>query len=341
MTIETYKTWFVDTPTYKRQAKFISIFVLRTAESEVILRTDGEINNELTVAGLTRRDMPNDFYRIFFSKRKESSPERRTGRADLRSRDLLKNRVKDGVDCEINKTMCGKCIDCRLYGSAVGSEVSLQSHVITEEGFSLLHHKDCTDEHTFNATYENGTMKDPVTGKTAQALGSDEVIRIGTQFLSIETLSDITINEFIYIVGNILRTKRYGAQVTRLGKMNNTVIGIVLSDCELPSNLEWTQRTYDLVCQKLNVPENKVPSSPIESSVIIECAQKAIVEMVSSISGSTKILNATELQDVLQQVKAVYDDSTRLTSLLTKIDDAQTKADLMSEDQSSDVPPTV
>jgi len=45
-------------------------------------------------------------------------------------------------------------------------------------------------------------------------------------FPTIETLRDPSFEGFIYVVGNLLRTRRYGAQESRTGTMANHIIGI-------------------------------------------------------------------------------------------------------------------
>ncbi len=58
-----------------------------------------------------------------------------------------------------------------------------------------------------------------------------------------------------YILGNILRSTRYGAISSRIGKVQNRIVGIVLSDCEMVSNWEWTQATYDALRGDADEPD--------------------------------------------------------------------------------------
>ena len=319
MTIESYKDRFVDQPTRNKNSKYVTVFLMRKAESECIFRTDNEISNELTYAGLNRRDMDGYggmFARAFMSKRKAIAPERRTGRAILRKLGLLKTDDK-GNTCSINKTMCGKCIDCWLYGSAVGNSVSRKSHVVSDESFSLSLYGDVTDEHTFNALYETGTMRD-LEDKQSQAINTDEVVRPGTIFLDMETISDVTMDEFIYILGNIIRTKRYGALSTRIGKMNNIIVGIAFSNCELFSNLEWTQATYDDVCSVLDVPEGKRPQFPVDPTIVFESATNAMKALMYTIHGDVLLLDPRETIEIMKQVSEMFKDEKKLGDALSK-----------------------
>ncbi len=58
---------------------------------------------------------------------------------------------------------------------------------------------------------------------------------------SIVTLRDPTYEAFLYVLGNLLRTERYGAQETRTGRVYNHLIGVVCSNGEIFSNLRFTQ----------------------------------------------------------------------------------------------------
>jgi CRISPR-associated protein Csc2 len=315
MTIESFKDHFVDIPANEQHGKYVTVFIVRKAESECIFRTDGEISNEVTIAGLSRRDDDGEggkFARVYMSKRKAIAPERRTGRGILRKLGFING-------CKINtKFMCGQCIDCRLYGSAVGNEISRKSHVISDEAFSLLQYNDVTDEHTFNALQETGTMRD-ASGKQSQAINPDEVVRPGAIFLDIETVKDVTMDEFTYILGNIMRTRRYGAMSSRLGKMSNTIIAIAFSNCELFSNLEWTQATYDDICTKLAIPEGKYPSFPVDPYVAMESARNAITGMVDKVHGSVVLLDRNDMGEIIDQVSDAYSDEKKLAGIFKKM----------------------
>lgn len=313
MTIENYNEKFVDQPTDERTGKYATIFLLRKAECECIFQTDGSINNELTHAGIVRKDLPGEYYRVFLSKRKQIAPERRSGRELLRKYDVAHG-------CEINKAMCGKCIDCHLYGTAVGNNISFKSRVVSDESFSILPYNDVTVEHTFNALFENGTMVDSVTGKHSQSINSDEVVKTGTLFLDMETISDVTMDEFLYIFANVLRTRRYGAMSSRLGKMTNIIVDVAFSNCELFSNLEWTQKTYDILCVKLGISEEEVPTFPLDPNDVMECAKKAMLEGIKSINGEVLLLKEDETKEIINQISDIYSNDKKLSDLLTRID---------------------
>nr|MDO8111923.1 type I-D CRISPR-associated protein Cas7/Csc2 [Candidatus Sigynarchaeota archaeon] len=318
MTIESYKEHFAPQRADVKGGKYISVFIIRKTESECIFRTDKEISNEITLAGKTRRDLDTQFARVYISKRKQVAPERRSGREILRKFGLL-NKNEDGSPCEINsKKMCGKCADCCLYGSAIGDEGALKSHVVSDESFSMLPYDVVTTEHTFNAIYDTGTMID-ASGKQSQALGTDEVVRPGEFFLDIETITDVTMDEFIYVLANITRTRRYGAMSSRLGKMSNLVIGIAFSNCELFANLEWTQETYDEICHELKVADDTVPDFPLDPDVVKRCAENVMRRKVGTMNGEVLLLDAKETAQIIDQVSDIYRDEKKLKTVLSRL----------------------
>ncbi len=64
-------------------------------------------------------------------------------------------------------------------------------------------------------------------------------------FPTVEILRDATYEGFIYVLGNLLRTKRYGPRESRTGTIRNYIAGIVFCDEKIFSNLNYTQGLYD------------------------------------------------------------------------------------------------
>lgn len=186
----------------------MTLLVARWIESEAIFRTEGSgepLSREFVHLG----DGGEPAQRVVISKRKQTAVERRTGRELLRRHDLLGS-TKDGI-CALNRNNpCERCIDCMVYGYAAGGGGAQKSRVITDDAFSLHPAHLVVGTKQFNALYDNSTMRDPETGKASASIGTDEYVKPEAVFLDMETLKDVTMGEFRYIVGNLLRSTRYG-----------------------------------------------------------------------------------------------------------------------------------
>src|SRR5256886_2590175 len=214
--------------------KYAHIITLRETNSFALFQTDGELN--ISRVSLGRKEQTPGT-RIVLFKRKQSTPERLTGREILRRYGLVEN-------CKYNTAdFCKRCPDCIYYGFAIGNEGSERSKILVDSAFSITGYDMSHQQFTFNAPSENGTMSED--GKMRTALGEQDYGLPQVYFPSVVTIKDPTEAEFIYVLNNILRTRRYGAQNTRTGTVENIITGIVFADGEIFSNLELTQAVYD------------------------------------------------------------------------------------------------
>jgi CRISPR-associated protein Csc2 len=206
--------------------RFISLVVLRKTESETIFRTEGSgepMCSEFVQAGLVDKTV---IQRLVMTKRKQVAPERRYGREFLRAYELFYTSPKEGALCSLNTNApCEMCVDCFLYGFAAGGGGAQKSRIWTEDAFSALPATDILGDRTINAIYENGTMRDQ-NGNASTALNTSEYIKPGVHFLDVVTLKDVTADELRYVMGIIYRTTRYGAVSSRVGRMENQILGI-------------------------------------------------------------------------------------------------------------------
>ncbi|MDZ8096036.1 MAG: type I-D CRISPR-associated protein Cas7/Csc2 [Nostoc sp. DedQUE05] len=241
------------------KGRFITLVVLRTTHSETIFRTEGSgepMCSEFVQAGLEGENQKTIIQRLVMTKRKQVAPERRYGREHLRAHELLYTNPKDGSLCSLNTNApCEMCVDCFLYGFAAGGGGAQKSRIWTEDAFSILPASDVVGDRTINAIYETGTMRDEK-GNASTALNTSEYIKPGVHFLDVVTLKDVTADELRYIIGNILFTSRYGAVSSRVGRMENQILGVFGSITELPSSLELVQATYDVLGKPLEHPLN-------------------------------------------------------------------------------------
>ena len=297
--------------------RYISIFLLRKIESEAIFRTEGSgepLSREFVHAGTKPGD--EIIQRVVISKRKQTAVERRTGRELLRQNNLLftdpKQKAKPASPCALNRNNpCGKCMDCMIYGYAAGGGGAQKSRVITDDAFSLHPAHTIIGTRQFNALYDNSTMRDPESGEPSTSIGTDEYVKPESVFLDIETIKDVTAAEFQYILGNILRTTRYGAISSRIGKVQNHVVGIIFSDCEMVSNLEWTQTTYDALSG--NAAE---PDFPLHVQTVLETAVQTLAALSKNSVGQVTLLPQVEIDALLAEIQGLYGDQTAVINLL-------------------------
>lgn len=298
------------------QGHYVSLLVVRKTESETIFRTEGSgegLVKETVFAGLNNAQR---IRRVVISKRKQTAVERRVGRELLREHDLLKKDSK-GQICALNTNApCGQCIDCMLYGYAVGGGGAQKSRVMTDDSYSIAPASQVTGRRTFNATFDNGTMRNPITNKPSTSINEDEYVLPETHFLDIETLKDVTVGELQYVVGNILRSSRYGAISSRLGKVRNTLAAIVFSDTELFSNLELTQAVYDLL-----LGDKDELDFPLADWEVAQAVQSATDTLLQQLIGITPVvLRGDALEQVLDETKGLYREGGSVKSFLEDIE---------------------
>lgn len=307
-------------PRYNKfpQGRYVSLLIVRKTESETIFRTEGSgegLVKETVIAGV---EHTRSIRRVVISKRKQTAVERRTGREVLREHNHLKTVSNKGEQvCTLNTNApCGKCIDCMLYGYAVGGGGAQKSRVMTEDAYSLGPVAQVTGRRTFNATYDNGTMRNPLTDEASTSINEDEFVLPETHFLDIETLKDVTVGELQYVIANVLRSSRYGAISSRMGKVRNMLAAIVFSDTEIFSNLELTQVVYD----QLLGPDGEL-DFPLSDGVVLQSVQNATEQLLQQIVSRTPIaLYGEALQRVREETIALYRNSESVKAFLEEIE---------------------
>ncbi len=280
--------------------KYAHIIVLRETNSFALFQTDGELNISRVSLGRTE-DRPST--RIVLFKRKQSTPERLTGRELLRRYGLVN-------ECKYNyrQDFCKRCPDCIYYGFAIGDQGSERSKVLVDSAFSLTSYDTSHQQFTFNAPSENGTMSED--GKMKTSLGEQDYVLPEIYFPSVITIKDPTEAEFIYVLNNVLRTKRYGAQNTRTGTVDNHVIGIVFSDGEIFSNLQLTQAIYDALS-----PDQRA-KTPLSRPAILQAMSEVLPTLLQEDGVVFQLFTDEQLQTLLQEVTQITSNETRLVTVL-------------------------
>jgi len=289
---------------------YVSLILVRKVEGEAIFRTEGSgepLNREFVHAGEVDQTV---IPRVAISKRKQTAVERRTGRELLRRIELL------AADAGLNEgTPEPDSIDSMVYGYAVGGGGAQKSRVITDDAFSILPATQVVGKRQFNAPFEDGTMRHPVNKNPSHSIGTDEYVRPETHFLDIETLKDVTAGELTYVLGNILRSSRYGAISSRVGKVANRLLAICFSDCELYSNLELTQTVWD----QLKSTKNAEPTLPLTDSEVESAVAHAMEHLRQRVIGKVVAVEAGDLAQLHSELQALYSDEDAIKILLGNV----------------------
>ena len=295
--------------------KYINFIMLRHTQSFPVFQTDGVLNTVRTQAGITNTEK---ISRLVQFKRKQTTPERLIGRESLRALNITSADKEATNYCEYNgDKSCKQCPDCIIYGFAIGDSGSERSKVYSDSAFSLTpYDENSRRSFTFNAPFEGGTMSEA--GQMRSAINQLDHILPEVTFPTVETLKDVTQEAFIYVLGNLLRTKRYGAQESRTGTVKNHLLGIVFCDGEIFSNLEFTQALYDALKAKdmlhSNISDIKIESAQVINNLL---AKELVIKH--------KVILGSELATLLSEVTAIYQDPQALQNTLNTLNE-QTKA---------------
>jgi len=303
-----------------RQNRYAQIVVLRETKSHAIFTTEGQtLDVERLQAGIATHKQID---RIVMYKRKQIAPERRTGKALLREMGILTDivvgkdkRGKDNIlkrsDCQIMGNSCGLCPDCILYGYAATKDTGSQrARILTDSGFVVRDIQQVMRNIKLNA------IQDTIAGGVAgSAFASRENVLPQIFIPTVETLLDVTAIEFIYVLGNILKTTRYGAESNREGFIRNHILGIYFSDVELFSNLELTQRYYDMIAESADgaLPDYLSLDQFVDNWQRVEHAALA-----QTVGRKRKVEN---LEGLLGSMRTLYEDEKVLRSMLQKLSD--------------------
>ena len=267
------------------------IGVLRETNSYNIFTTEGsELNlasTDATTAGGEK------IQRIVMFKRKQVAAERRKGKEFLRGHWENHNESIETPEtfgkydpdedlCRLHDNLCGRCIDCKLYGFANAEEEdgSRTSRVLTDSAFSIRGLERRQDI-SFNAQSEENERD-----RQSHALNTLAHARPETFFPSIVTLRDFTYRELYWLIHLIQSTTRYGAETSRTGYVDNQVVAVWFDTRETMSNLELTQRTrenleYDTDELTESVVRNAMEESIPDSELNLDPLQRDIEDKLS------------------------------------------------------------
>ncbi|QOV24166.1 type I-D CRISPR-associated protein Cas7/Csc2 [Anabaenopsis elenkinii] len=298
---------------YKPMGKYAHFITIRITESYPLFQTDGELNKARVRAGV--RDKAT-ISRLSMFKRKQSTPERLVGRELLRNYGFM-----TAEECEYNVNFAMDNPDCIIYGFAIGDSGSEKSKVIVDTAFSITPFDESHETFTLNAPYENGTMASKgengsKIGEVTSRINEQDHIRPQVFFPSIVTLKDPTEASFLYVFNNILRTRHYGAQTTRTGRLRNELIGVVFADGEITSNLRWTQAIYD----QMKAQNTINPPEPLDEDDVISAAKSTIEALMADEFIVHTDFIGDAFSPLLQEVKTLTGTETGIKAILEKAD---------------------
>jgi CRISPR-associated protein Csc2 len=294
---------------YKPMGKYAHFITIRITESYPLFQTDGELNKARVRAGIVDKTA---ITRLSMFKRKQSTPERLVGRELLRTYGFVKPE-----ECEYNTAFGMDNPDCINYGFAIGDSGSEKSKVIVDTAFSITPFDRSHETFTLNAPYENGTMASKgeagsKPGEITSRINQQDHIQPQVFFPSIVTLKDPTEANFLYVFNNILRTRHYGAQTTRTGRVRNELIGVVFADGEIVSNLRWTQAIYDRL-----QADNAMPGmEPLDEDNVLAAASTTITELLAQEFIVHTDLIGNDFQPLLSEVKALTGSEAGIKKIL-------------------------
>jgi CRISPR-associated protein Csc2 len=217
--------------TVRPQSNYVNILVLRELQSHAVFTTNGQ---DADIASVPVAD--GDYSPGLMFMRKQTGSDRRVGKAFQRDLGLFE---KDEDECtmQVNE-MCQDCPECVLYGSAASSgdqQLSITSRVMYDTAYTLRDASVVIDEKFQNAPGDDYA-------KSAEAtIREPDFFEPGTLFPSVVTLHDATPAEVAFVLGITRRNKRYGATTSRLGRVDNNVLGVYVGSEEGPANLELTR----------------------------------------------------------------------------------------------------
>jgi CRISPR-associated protein Csc2 len=335
--LEKHTDRFVSTIPHTPTGRYASVLLLRETKSYAIFTTEGgeQQDVEQIQAGLTRPDRAD---RLVMFKRKQVAPERRTGKALLRqygvfpyailskndqvadvvygaeavaeAEELAKGdkRLKINVydDCYLTEGLCTHCPDCLTYGyAAIEAEGARKSRVMTDSCFSVRPYPLIQRQIKFNVINERDQTSGTIT---------EYDYTMPEVFLpSVVTAVDLTQDEFVYVLGNVLRTSRYGKESSRQGFVRNHVLAIAFSDVELFANLEFTQAFYDAFVDDKAVD---LASGYLSLSDFQKHAAEAMERLTAEIAGRLVLVNGDELAHIIAEVRELNRDEARLAAFL-------------------------
>jgi CRISPR-associated protein Csc2 len=323
--LQPYQRYFVSDIPRTPTNRYASIILMRETKSYAIFTTEGgeQQDVEQVPAGLANSQ---PVARLVMFKRKQVAPERRTGKALLRQYGVFPFAVQNGrvlygdearnvndhiEDCHLTANLCTRCPDCLIYGyAAVEGEGARRARVMTDTCFTIRPYETIQKQIKFNVIDE--------AEQTSGTITEYDYTVPGVFLPSVETTVDLTADEFTYVLGNILRTTRYGKEGSRQGFVRNHILAIAFSDVELFANLEFTQALYDALVEA----RKGAGIEALDSLTLGELNQHVpavLKKLTSGLTGRCELITGDALAQIIRDVQALNQDEARLAEFLREL----------------------
>lgn len=301
---------FLETIPKAPEGRYAHIVLVRETESYPVFQTDGTLNIANVKSGLVKTE---PLIRLAMFKRKQTSPERLTGRELLRRSEITQNHDEkaDPKYCDYNVRFCQSCPDCVYYGFAIGEAGAEKSKIYVDTAYSVSGYDDSHQQFSFNALFEKGNMSQH--GEVRSSFGEQDHIVPQVYFPAVVTIKDVTRNSFAYVLNNLFRTKRYGAQTTRTGRLANHVVGIVFADGEIFSNLKLTQVVYDGLSEA-----GQLEKTPLDPGAVLSSVKTAIPRLLDDDGVIFHHVYGETLDELIRCVTTVTTDEGKLRAFLAE-----------------------
>jgi CRISPR-associated protein Csc2 len=215
---------------------------------------------------------------------------------------------KDLGDCAYNENPCGGCPDCVIYGYAIGDSGSEKSKIFIDSAYAIPAYEESHGTFTLNAPYEDGTMTRGT--DTTNRFSEQDHVLPEVPFPSVVTLRDPSPNSFLYVLNNLYRTKRYGAQTTRTGQVRNKIVAVIFADGEIFSNLRLTQKLHDLL------GDARLPYDP---DVLKGKTEEAISTLIKEDGVLYELVIGEPLAALQNEAEAILSDETAFKAWLNEL----------------------
>lgn len=296
-------------------AHYVHILLLRELQSSAIFTTNGQ-DADITTVGIHADDGLVDYSPVMMFKRKQTGSDRRKGK------ELQRNLIGMEDTMTVNE-MNQKSPESILYGSAVGENaVSVTSRVMYDTAYSIRDSSVLVEEKFQNAPGDSYAKR--TDDKRASAGPREpDFIMPGTLFPCVVTLRDATFEELIFVLGLTQMNKRYGAATSRIGRVENHILGVYYGLEEGPSNLFLSQEVArqsaleiarQIKKEKLDKEESIKKMDEIQRKAVIEEEMKTVGLNKDNLE---KVLYKTvlDVEIVKSLVKNAFDEETKTLNI--------------------------